>query len=71
MKKQHIIILVVSVLLIAWLFNLLFTALMLFVVIGIGYLYALQYKHLWKDAGEIFKDLKKKKKQMNKLSIIL
>ncbi|MDG1973708.1 MAG: hypothetical protein P8I26_01575 [Flavobacteriaceae bacterium] len=51
MKKQHIIILVVSVLLIAWLFNLLFTALMLFVVIGIGYLYALQYKHLWKDAG--------------------
>ena len=61
MKKQHIIILVVSVLLIAWLFNLLFTALMLFAVIGIGYLYALQYKLLWKDAGELFKDLKKKK----------
>ena len=53
MKKQHIIILVVSVLLIAWLFNLLFTALMLFAVIGIGYLYALQYKHLWKDASEV------------------
>jgi hypothetical protein len=34
---------------------------MLFAVIGIGYLYALQYKHLWKDAGELFKDLKKKK----------
>ena len=61
MKKQHIIILVISVLLIAWLFNLLFTALMLFAVIGIGYLYALQYKHLWKDARELFKDLKKKK----------
>ena len=58
---QHIIILVFSVLLIAWLFNLLFTALMLFAVIGIGYLYARQYKHLWKAAGELFKDLKKKK----------
>ena len=36
---------------------------MLFTVIGIGYKYALQYKHLWKDAGELFKDLKKKEKK--------
>ena len=36
---------------------------MVFTVIGISYKYALQYKHLWKDAGELFKDLKKKKKK--------
>ena len=41
-------------------------------IIGFGYLYALKYKHLWKDAEnlfrsmsirELFKDLKKKKKE--------
>mgnify|MGYP001157217830 CR=1 FL=1 len=62
MKKQNIIILVISILSIAWLLNSIFTVLMLFTVIGIGYKYALQYKHLWKDAGELFKDLKKRKK---------
>ena len=63
MKKQNIIILVISILLIAWLLNSIFTVLMLFAVIGIGYLHALQYKHLWKDVGELFKDLKKKEKK--------
>ena len=63
MKKQNIIILVISILSIAWLLNSIFTVLMVFTVIGIGYLYALQYKHLWKDAGELFKDLKKKEKK--------
>ena len=63
MKKQNIIILVISILSIAWLLNSIFTVLMLFTVIGIGYLHALKYKHLWKDAGELFKDLKKKGKK--------
>ena len=63
MKKQNIIILVISILLIAWLLNSIYIVLMLFAVIGIGYLHALQYKHLWKAAGELFKDLKKKKKK--------
>ena len=63
MKKQNIIILVIFILSIAWLLNSIFTVLMLFTVIGIGCKYALQYKHLWKDAGELFKDLKKKEKK--------
>ena len=36
---------------------------MLFTVIGVRYLDALRYKHIWKDAGELFKDLKKKEKK--------
>ena len=36
----------------------------LFLVLGLilfGFITALQYKHLWKDVPELFKDLKKKK----------
>jgi hypothetical protein len=61
MKKKHII-LIVFILLTAWLFNFIYTVLLFFGVLAVGYLYALlRYKHLWKDAGELFKDLKKKK----------
>ena len=60
MKKKHII-LIVFILLTAWLFNFIYTVLLFFVVLAVGYLHALRYKHFWKDAGELFKDLKKKK----------
>ena len=63
MKKQNIIFLVIIILSIGWLLNSINTVLMLFTVIGIIYLYALRYKHIWKDAGELFKDLKKKEKK--------
>ena len=36
----------------------------LFLVLGLilfGFITALQYKYLWKDVPELFKDLKKKK----------
>ena len=63
MKKKHII-LIVFILLTAWLFNFIYTVLLFFGVLAVGYLYAaLSYKHLWKDAGELFKDLKKKKEK--------
>ena len=63
MKKQNIIILVVSILSAGWLFNAWETIFFLLGIIGFGFLSALKYKHLWKDAGELFKDLKKKKKE--------
>ena len=63
MKKQNIIFLVIIILSIGWLLNSIYTVLMLFTVIGVRYLYALRYKHIWKDAGELFKDLKKKEKK--------
>ena len=62
MKKKHII-LIVFILLTAWLFNFIYTVLLFFGVLAMGYIYALRYKHLWKDAGELFKDLKKKKEK--------
>ena len=62
MKKQNIIILVVSILSIGWLFNSWQPVLFLLGIIGLGYLHTFQYKHLWKDAGDLFKDLKKRKK---------
>ena len=63
MKKKHII-LIVFILLTAWLFNFIYTVLLFFGVLAMGYfLYALRYKHLWKDAGELFKDLNKKKEK--------
>ena len=70
MKKQNIIFLVIIILSIGWLLNSINTVLMLFTVIGISYLYALRYKHIWKDAGELFKDLKKRKKNDPILLII-
>ena len=36
--------------------------LLLGLIIG-GFITALQHKHLWKDVPELFKDLKKKKKE--------
>ena len=41
----------------------------LFLVLGLilfGFITALQYKHLWKDVPELFKDLKKKKNKWKK-----
>ena len=32
-------------------------------LILLGFINALQYKHLWKDVPELFKDLKKKKEK--------
>ena len=61
MKKQNIIILVVSILSAGWLFNAWKTIFFLLGIIGFGFLSALKYKHLWKDVPELFKDLKKKK----------
>ena len=62
MKKKYII-LIVLIILVAWLLNFIYSVLLFFSVLGVGYLHALQYKHLWKDAGELFKDLKKKKEK--------
>ena len=61
MKKQNIIILVVSILSAGWLFNAWKPIFFLLGIIGFGFLSALKYKHLWKDIPELFKDLKKKK----------
>ena len=36
--------------------------LLLLGLILFGFINALKYKHLWKDVPELFKDLKKKKK---------
>ena len=72
MKKQNIIILVVSILSAGWLFNAWEPILFLLGIIGFGFLSAFKYKHLWKDAEnlfrsmsirELFKDLKNKKKE--------
>ena len=62
MKKKYII-LIVLIILVAWLLNFIYSVLLFFSVLGVRYLHALKYKHLWKDAGELFKDLKKKKEK--------
>ena len=62
MKKSNIIFLIIFGLFISWLIDSWKPLIILVGVIGLGYLYALQYKHLWKDVPDLFKDLKKTKK---------
>ena len=62
MKKTNVIVIIILGLLIAWLTDSWKPLLLFLGVIVLGYLYALQYRHLWKDVPDLFKDLKKTKK---------
>ena len=62
MKKTNVIVIIIFGLLIAWLTDSWKPLLLFFGVIVLGYLYALQYRHLWKDVPDLFKGLKKTKK---------